>query len=205
MTRTRKALLLASMALVVTAFAVPASASAAWNWTQEGKQVKEGTNGLTFPFEGRVGWSLPYGESNLISIFCTVKATIAAEGPNKAQITEWDPREETCEGGGAYASCYVTSATINAPLTLSIEESFGAPVLKLTKTGGNITTIEELGYPCEGSVKNEWASITGTPTLNENGRITSIKMSGESTEPQFRHMSGSLAPVGALKLGLKKF
>lgn len=199
----KKMVVLATAVAALVAFAVPASASAAWNWTHGGVKPKEGQN-FTHPFEGTVGWSAGQGGGMLGSIYCGTKATITTEGPTKAQVTQWESNVSTCVGKGWFA-CSMSSATRNVSWTITIEEVFGSPVLRFTKPGGNITFVEEVASPCSGPpIENKWESFTATPTLDANGKITSLELAGWSS-PQFAYMEKALAPVGSLVLGLKKF
>jgi hypothetical protein len=192
----RKLMILMAAISAMAVMAVSASAaSAATEWTDNGTVVKNGVD-LTEAFEGTLQFAIP----NVGTFGCetTVKATV--KGPLTAEITEYNTTTSTCKGTGAFASCTVTADISNTPWTITN----GATTLAVTKTGGNIkvtNTYGGTGCPLIGAPPREFASLTITPA--GTNPITSLSISGISTEGNKAVISGSVTPESTKTLGLK--
>jgi hypothetical protein len=190
----KKITLLAMAVGALVAFAAPASALAATDWTHNGSVVSEPVD-LTETFEGELRFFA--GVSDSFGCQVTVKATVT--GPTSAELTEFNPTTSSCSGTGKFAGCVLIADSNNAPWTVTN----GATTLSVTKTGGNVTVFNEYEAGCSEATSHlEFTSVTVTPTLNGSGVITKLTISGTATNGAVA--AGSVEPeVGTTLLGLE--
>jgi hypothetical protein len=171
-TMLKKMTLLAMAVAAIAAFAVPASASAATDWTHEGVVVKEGVD-LTEAFEGELSFDTAIG-----SFGCQVTVVLTVTGPTKAEITKFAPTTATCKGTNSLVPCKLKNDASNVPWTVTS----GTGAFTVTKTGGNVTVFNEYeaGCPLGASSDLLFEKITVTPATEE-GVITKLTISGTST------------------------
>ena len=189
----KKMMLLAVSVAALAAFAIPASASAAsTHWTDNDVVVENGVN-ITAPFEGKIQFTA--GKS---TFSCEVTTKILVVGPTTALVTSFAPTTSSCIGTVAFENCTLKAHSNNAPWTIVNNDAN----LTILKPESKITIKYEFdGTGClVPSLHLEFSNITATPTLNANGTITSIAISGTSTTGVVA--SGSVAPEGTPTLGL---
>ncbi len=197
----RKMMLLAGMALAAIAFAVPASASAAsTHWTDDHEVVSSPAN-ITAPFEGFLKFTVAPPFVPVHSTFgCQVTIKVNVTGPTAAQITEFRPTTTECLGTGVFTGCQLEEDVSNVPFSIANTDAD----LDITKPGGDITVFNKYESCAGGALPNSdllFPSITATPTLDSEGTIEEIHISGTATTTSAA-ASGSVKPEGANTLGL---
>jgi opacity protein-like surface antigen len=189
----KKMMLLAVSAAALVAFAVPASASAATDWTHNGSVVGNNVD-LTESFEGFLSFDTGIG-----SFGCDVTVKLTVTGPTSAEITEFNPTTASCVGTGMLVTCHLANDTSNVPWTVTN----GTGNVSITKSGGNVTVFNEYKggeCPLGASSDLQFASITATPEIEE-GKITELTISGTSTVGV--PATGTVFPeAGTTELGL---
>jgi hypothetical protein len=189
----KKMTLLAMAVAAIAAFAVPASASAATDWTDNGAVVANGVD-ISQGFEGK----LQFAVSGVGTFGCEVTIKITITGPTSAEITQFNPTTSTCVGTGAFEKCKLKSDKSTVPWTITN----GATTLAVTASP--LTVFNEYEAGCGVGATSDLvfeAGITVTPTLVE-GRITSLAIAGTSTSGAVA--SGSVVPeAGSKTIGLK--
>ena len=169
--RFKKLTLLAGMALAVVAFAIPASASAG-AWQHNGAPL---SGHLEQSYEGRLAFNT--GVNGQFS--CQVTVTITAEGPNNAQIQEFEPTTGTCEGQIAFKGCELIHHTANLPWSVNNSAN---PVV-VTKPEGKVTIHNIYGKgTCAGKQETshlEFNEVKAQVTGQEP--ITALHISGQAT------------------------
>jgi hypothetical protein len=214
----KKMTLLAGMALAAIASAAPATASAqktdGTHWTNGTNHPVVG-NGVTMqaPFEGFIDFTIPPPGVPVHSTFgCEVTGIVEVRGPTTAEITKFDPTTTTCVGTGIFTTCKLKAHTNNVPwnvVNTRGNTSAQPPTVSdfhATKTGGDVTVRYEFEGCAGGAVPPfdpAFASITLTPTLDGNGTVTKLTISGKDTSG-FVTATGSMdAKVTGEKIGVK--
>ena len=197
----KKMMLLAMSVGALVAFAAPASASAADVWTDwngaEHATLEEGQTAEQ-AFEGVLSFSAnsPLGVS---TFSCNVTVLVEAEGPAGGQITKFAPTTGSCSGNKIFTGCELVGDSNNGPWNIDVSTTPAT----VTKSGGNVTisnTYSNCAFGLTGS-HLEFTSVSVTPTLNGEGTITSLAISGTSTSGAVA--SGSVEPEEGLTLGIE--
>lgn len=195
----RKMVLIASMALAVLAFAVPASASA-YTWTYNGVELAEGET-ASGVFEGPVEFRSFPG-----NFTCEATLEIEAEGlevSSSAKIVRFERDPSSCVGTFVYSKCSLEAEVTNVGYW-DVNVASSPP--KVTDSGPTgLLEIQDI-YK-----KGCWApwryhrfqTLPLNLTLDEEGGIT--KFSSESTDwsGTIIGIFGPFTPTGAPELGLK--
>jgi hypothetical protein len=209
----KKMMLLAISVGALVAFAVPATASATDVWTDWNglkHQTLGGGNTANQAFEGLIvfttGLPLPV-ESGF---GCQVTVEIRAVGPSGGKVTKFNPTTKECVGTGIYDGCTLKGDTTNIR-TEEEEEFFDRWSINVSETPATVTnTIGNLTFHyiyegCPSGVTGshlEFASISVTPTLNVDGTITALSLSGTATNGATK-ISGTVTPEAGLTLGVE--
>jgi len=174
----KKMTLLAMAVGALVAFAVPATASAADQWTYEDAVIPNGTE-VAESYEGFLQFTSPSPPLPVHSTFgCQVTVVIAAEGTaggtGHAEVVEFNPTTTECTGTGVFTGCHLIGDTSNPPWTVDIHASD----LKVT---GPITTHNEYTSCPVGSETNlAFESVTAQTTSTTAG-IQTIHIHGVAT------------------------
>lgn len=218
MTLMKKTILLASMAMMALAFAIPASASA-YKWTANSTYMKqieveeeiveveankisyfeeEETAPVSQQFEGRFGFSYP----SVGSFDCdaTIEVEVSEGSGGKISKLVRDASPETCEGTGRWNGCYPAELTSNVAAGWNIDVK-SSPVI--TSSSGTLAIVDKYEgcsqlYPYTMSFQ----AIQLVPTLDSEGRITKFVLEGTQTTG-VHVVLGTFTPTGSLILGLK--
>lgn len=162
----KRVLLLASMALVLAAFAAPVTAYAT-TLKDAGKEVSD----KEFQISGSYGFSSLGG-----GISCSTNSNTTVNGQT-VRVTSITFITNSCKGSGGLAGCTVTLDSItNLPYSIDID--FIPP--KLTTTGPifHFTLSPSTGKTCSPkTIKLEYASDTFTP--DNSKAIKKFTVSGE--------------------------
>jgi len=183
MTYTKKLALLASTALLVVAFAIPASASAYTQWTisESGEEYNPAVTEDVY--EGSFGWTLIPGSG----IKCNTEVGLMVSvqgGSSESEFTKFAIDPSSCEGWGNYANCTVKS-TISNVSDWKVE--MGSP-LPVRAPGKNVfieTTYKSTGSSCAYENLHNRAEFAAgglelIPTFN-SGVITAVSLKGVGT------------------------
>lgn len=204
MTLTRKMALLATMATMALAFAIPASASAyTWtvDWYQEGPVSMEAEETAWQSYEGNFGFSL--GSQGGFS--CETTIEIEAEGPSAGKIIDFIRNPSECQGTGNYANCVLEGESNNVASGWNIDVGLPSPMV--TGSGSGLEVHDDYDYeqdcPFPGRTIR-LSSLELVPTLNEQGMITQFTLEGWETNGAVHDVFGPFAPVGGTPiLGLE--
>jgi hypothetical protein len=185
MKQTKKLLMMISTALLALAFAVPASASAYTDWTVNGESELESSSYEEFSGKFRLSPLITQGPASGSYFKCDATFTVEAypiweEGPAQGRITYFKFDTESCEGVGIWQNCKGAEPYTQNFSGAQIDMSASPP--SLSRPNGGISYKMAL-QGCGG----EWFNspnienpVEITPTLNEQGRIVSLKLDGES-------------------------
>jgi hypothetical protein len=188
--------ILASLALGALAFAIPASASAEATWTDTHVHVGEGEKTDEKPFEGFLEFFA--GGENTFG--CQVTVKVIVEGPNKGEVTSFQPTTTECVGKGVFVGCQIEEHTANTPWDLDLTENETITVTP-RPPAEDLTLHNEYKEGCAVPTTHvEFPSTTLTPTLDEEGTITSLSLIGTATTGAV--FAGTLAPEGEKTLGI---
>jgi hypothetical protein len=198
----KKMLLLGAMALAAVAFAVPATASAADEWTDNHVPLQEGQT-ANQSFEGFLSFNAgPNG-----TFGCDVTVEIEAEGGSHATIKKFNPTTSTCKGTGpAFTNCELIADKSNV-LSAGWDLSFTTTTAgagTLTATTGDLTIHNEYAGCTSGLPTShlEFKSIAVTPTLDSKDTITGIHIGGVATTGPVASGTVVPEPADARTLGL---
>jgi hypothetical protein len=177
--------LVAVLAVIVAAFAIPAVASAS-NWKDKGVELTETRN---IPMSGKFSFT-----GSLGGVSCsTVNANVKLEPGESGQITDFTPVLSSCHGTGGLSGCTVSGPTIQW-LPWGIDIDFFLP--QITITGGIGITWHFSGFFCPATIS---LTSTGTrmPVLTpDNGSaIHSLTIGGELEA----NVGGAVTASGELK------
>ncbi len=193
----KRMMLLTGMALAAIAFAVPATASAlpktdGTHWTNGDEHpVVNDEVEIKAPFEGFIDFTAPMPPFPIHSTFgCEVTMTVAVKGPTVADVTEYRPTNGTCLGTGIFAGCLLKADMNNAPWNVINKKGNTSAVpptasdFEISRNSGDITVKYEFEKCSAGAVPSidlTFISLTLTPTLDENGTVTGLAISGKDT------------------------
>lgn len=196
MNRTKKLLMMVSMALLALAFAVPASASAYSSWTINGAP-SETTGYEEFSGKFKISPDVNAGPYVGSALHCDASLVVEAYPESaKGQISSFTFDDlGSCEGTGLWANCVGTS----------YEEHFsGAPInmaASPTSFGGGEFELSYTVY-LGGAGCSDWVrapSFSGpqemTPILNEQGRVVGLKLRAV-TQSNIIYSFGTLDATG---------
>src|ERR1700733_13871723 len=131
----KKMLLVGAAVLALAAVAVPVSLATTGHWKDGGAEVK---TKFELSLTGAETFEIPT-ESGMD---CEVHAVLTSEGGTSAKITKWEIKTAGCKGFGSFASCTLSSTTINGlPWTVDVNTT------NLTVTGVSITRVFKTGCP----------------------------------------------------------
>jgi hypothetical protein len=192
----RKITILASLALGALAFAIPASASAEVTWTDRHMHVGNGEKTAEKPFEGFLEFFA--GGENTFG--CQVTVKVIAEGPNKGEVTSFQPTTTECVGKGVFVGCQIEKHTANTPWDLDLTENETITVTP-RPPAEDLTIHNEYKEGCAVPTSHlEFPDATLTPTLDGEGTITSLSLSGVATTGPVA--AGSVSPEEGTTLGI---
>jgi len=168
----KKTMLLASMALAVAAFAVPAVASAEGTITHDGQPVPT-NNVVELTLSGFMEFDIPALDSGY---GCDVEATVElVSGHPSTGTTSFDiVNTETCVGTGLLADCELVEDETNAPYHVAVSsEDF-----TVTKPGGVIEINNLFDEGCiVPAAQLTFNEVTMTP--DDPTSISTVTLSGE--------------------------
>ncbi len=178
----KKMMLLAMAVAAIAAFAVPASASAATDWTHNDVLVPAGSN-FSQSFEGKLSFTVAPPIVPVHSTYgCQVTIEINVTGPTAATVKKFNPTTSTCEGTGVFAGCKLKADKNNIPAAgWAIENLVTDLAVKHPTAGTDLTIFNEYEGCAVPSSDLEFKEVTVTPTLNAGKTITSLAISGTST------------------------
>jgi len=175
----KKMTLLAMAVGALIAFAVPAVASAADQWTYEDAAIPNNGSEVVETYEGLLSFTTPSPPLPVHSTFgCQVTvaivATGTANGTGHAEVVEFNPTTTECSGTGVFTGCHLIADESNPPWTVDI----GATDLTVT---GPIT-IHNTYTSCPAGPESNLAfnSITAETTSTTAG-IQTIHIHGVAT------------------------
>jgi hypothetical protein len=192
--RTRKILLLASMALATVALAGPANASAA-KWLHEGKPVEEKVD-KTVKLTGTLTFIVEPGTS----VKCQAHPIQTITGPNNSEFTSYGITTESCIASGTYQGCKMTEDHKPGP--------GGSPLDPVNATTFIVTNFMLTGkFKCGSELLEEelafsfsFGEVIATPDVPK--AMKSLELLGEGTitmgeEETSGELEGELEYVGA--------
>lgn len=198
----KKITLLAMAVGALVVFAVPASASASDVWTDwNGAEHATLGEGVTAnqSFEG----FLQFTAGAAGTFGCNVTVEVEAEGPAGGRITKFNPTTSSCVGTGPGFSGCVLKEDFNNIATAGWNIDVSTTPATVTAGSGNLTIRNVYSGCLSGNPGShlEFASINVTPTLNGEGTITALTISGSSTVGV--PAEGTVTPEGDLTLGIE--
>jgi hypothetical protein len=163
----KKMMLLAMAVGALIAFAAPAAAQAQLTF-----------NNATEEFEGVLEFHRP--APPITGTFaCNVTVVVTSTGGTDAEVTEFAPTTEECEGTGLFAGCELVGDASNVPFTATANTED----IVVTKPGGDIT-IANVYSGCAFGIPGshlEFGEVTAEASLTGNGGIEALTISGIST------------------------
>ena len=105
---------------------------------------------------------------------CPVTIAIQAEGPSGGQIESHNPTTAECSGTGFFANCQLIEDTSNPPWGMSIAYAPGTVT-------GPITLHSQFTGCAFSTFHLVFNSFAVVPTLDEEGNITALHISGTAT------------------------
>jgi hypothetical protein len=200
MSMTKKIGLLAALAVMATAFAVPAAASA--NWKDKGVNL---TESRTIPGSGKASFT-----GSLGGVSCgTITGKITLNPGTTGTIDEFEPVLSTCVGTGGLSGCTVTGITVkNLPWAIhDINAEYvtvGTP--SEPKDGMVEITNTFSGFFCPASItifENEAGTKMPKLTPDSTTAIKKFTLSGEleATVGGAVTISGEFSPSNASDSG----
>ncbi|HEV7769188.1 MAG TPA: hypothetical protein VGO66_00845 [Solirubrobacterales bacterium] len=190
----RKLALLASMALIALAFALPASASAYTEWTYNGAPLEEGEV-ASQSFEGKFSWWI----LQLGKYSCDVSVEIEAEGFTGGWVSSFLQDAESCSGTLFWGGCQLV-AYPNSLGGAKVDVASSPP--KVSNPGEKVEILDVF-EGCQApwrTMKVPYFDMV--TTLDEEGRIASITL---QSYDQFGLpvVIGPLTPAESPELGLQ--
>jgi len=171
----KKMMLLASMALAVAAFAVPAIASAEGTLTHDSVPVPT-NNVVELTLTGFAEFDVPALDAGY---GCDVEATVElVSGHPSTGTTSFDiVNTETCVGTGLLADCELVEDETNAPYHVAV----GSEDFTVTKPGGVIEINNLFDEGCiVPAAQLTFNEVTVTP--DDPTSISTVTLSGEGVD-----------------------
>jgi len=171
----KKTMLLASMALAVAVFAVPAIASAAGTITHNGQPVATNTT-VELTLAGFMEFDIPALDSGYR---CDVEATVdlVSGHPSTGSTTFEIINTENCVGTGLFAGCELEEHSTNDPFHVAVTSTD----FVITKSGGTLVTSSECDPTCiVPALEFTFEETTVTP--NNANSISTVTLHGDGVE-----------------------